>query len=121
MKRILKNKRGMAMESAIMFMLLIFTLGMLMTGTSMIMHLRVRLNDKTIQREITIEQIGEKFVYGMDYSEDLTKGGYTQELTNENDTLTLKKGEKVVLYIEKKQNEDGTVAVIKWQYSKPEE
>ena len=117
MKRILKNKRGMALESAIMFMLLIFTLGMLMTGTSMIMHLRVRLNDKTIQREITIEQIGEQFVYAGTVPEDL--GNYVAEINQENNTLTilkLKKGEKVVLYIEK----NGST-VLQWRYSEPEE
>ena len=112
MKRILKNKRGMAMESAIMFMLLIFTLGMLMTGTSMIMHLRVRLNDKTIQREITIEQIGEDFV-----ADKLTNGqvidGYVAEINDDKTILRLtNKVGTVLLYIEK----NGST-VLRWQYS----
>ena len=65
MKKLLKNKRGMALETAIMFMLVAFTLGFLLTGVVMTSHLRVRLNAKTIENEIAIEQIGQNFVDGV--------------------------------------------------------
>ena len=100
MKKLLKNKRGMALETAIMFMLVAFTLGFLLTGVVMTSHLRVRLNAKTIENEIAIEQIGQNFVDGV-----LTKSGevdgYTAVINDEKTILTLTKGEKVVLYIEK--------------------
>ena len=112
----------MAMESAIMFMLLIFTLGMLMTGTSMIMHLRVRLNDKTIQQEITIEQIGEKFVnyplekFVQDFAENYTDKYSYDENKLENGILNLtNKVGTVLLYIEK----NGST-VLQWRYSERE-
>ena len=117
MRRILKDKRGMALESAILFMLVVATLATLLAGAVMISHLRVRLNGKNVENEILIEEIGEKFRYiqSQDGLGDL--GEYTSEVEFtdfENKTLTLKKGETVVLYI-KIEND----RVIKWQYSKP--
>ena len=64
MKRFLKNKRGAAMESAILFMFVALMLGLLLTGVATHTHLRVKLNDTLLTREFTIEQIGENFVYG---------------------------------------------------------
>ena len=117
MKRILKSKRGMAIESAIMFMLVTFMLGMLLTGLSMTMHLRTQLNDKTIENELILEQIGEKFVHNFGDEEEfktyVAGKGYTAEINNEKTTLTLKnKYTRVVLYIEK----DGG-KVVAWRYS----
>ena len=123
MKRILKSKRGMAIESAIMFMLVTFMLGMLLTGLSMTMHLRTQLNDKTIENELILEQIGDNFVHNFGDEEEFktveafqayTEGkGYTAEINNEKTTLTLKnKYTRVVLYIEK---DGGTV--VAWRYS----
>ena len=123
MKRILKSKRGMAIESAIMFMLVTFMLGMLLTGLSMTMHLRTQLNDKTIENELILERIGDNFVHNFGDEEEFktveafqayTAGkGYTAEINNEKTTLTLKnKYTRVVLYIEK----DGG-KVVAWRYS----
>ena len=116
MKKLLKNKRGMVMESAVVFMLLTFTLSLLMTGAVMIMHLRVQISDKTIQREITLEQIGEKFVAGELTNGQVIDGKYVININDDKTILDLTNGVNTVLYIK---IEGGKVA--KWQYSKPTE
>ena len=106
MKKLLKNKRGIAMESAVLFMLVMFMLGFLLTGIAMTAHLRVKVNNSILSREMEIEQIGEYFLHSTeqtctDYINGLN-GNYTYEI--QNNTLTLKRNNKVVLYIDKANN-----------------
>ena len=111
----------MAIESAIMFMLIVFMFGLLLTGIAMTSHLRVKLNDTLLSRELEIEQIGENFVY-MDetsfstyisknskYSIDEQTTIYTDE---NNKTLTLKRNTSTVLKITV---EGGKIT--SWKYS----
>ena len=122
MKRIFKNKRGMAMESAILFMLVILMLGLLLTGVIMHTHLRVKLNNTQLSREITIEQIGENFVNLDKTAFETSLAEYTDYTAttayneNEKNTLTLTRGKSVVLYIEVRTADK---AVLCWQYSVP--
>lgn len=119
MKKLLKNKRGMAIESAIMFMLIVFMFGLLLTGIVMTTHLRVKVNDTLLSRELEIEQIGEYFVHSdknafnsyietTKYSID-NDTSYTDE---NNKTLTLKRNTSTVLKITVK---DGKIT--SWKYS----
>lgn len=76
MKRVLKNKRGVAMESAILFMFVVLMLGMALTSVISITHLQVKVNDTLLQREVAIEQIGENFVASnneTDFQASITK------------------------------------------------
>ena len=70
----LRNKRGAALESAILFMVVVLMLGMLLTGVIMFTHLRVKANDTILTREIAIEQIGEDFVHDKGNFKGLTEG-----------------------------------------------
>ena len=122
MKLIRKNKRGAAMESAILFMFVALMLGMLLTGVAMFTHLRVKVNNTALTREIAIEQIGDNFVHGTAEFENLPDGNhpidnYVAVLSNGGKTLTLtnKTGTKVLLYIEVGENN----TVTRWQYSAP--
>lgn len=107
------------MESAILFMLIAFMFGFLLTGVAMTSHLRVNLNETIFNRELEIEQIGENFV-SMNETDFATYienfgGKYTAtvDLQNENKTLVLKKNNSVVLYIEL----DSQQNVKVWKYS----
>ena len=121
--KLLKNKRGMAMESAILFMLIVFMFGLLLTGVAMTSHLRVNVNNTLLSRELEIEQIGENFVYSLDVFNDpkddtITIGNYNAKLgvnnnNNNNKTLTLTRNNKVVLYVEVDDNK----AIKVWKYS----
>lgn len=128
MKRILKNKRGMAMESAILFMLITLMFGLLLTGVIMNTHLRVKVNNTLLSREITIEQIGENFVHDKQEFELTTEGTYKNatgdkidvgdyvayvKINGSSKVLTLKnKSDKTLLYIEASE----TTATC-WRYS----
>lgn len=119
MKKLLKNKRGMAIESAILFMLIVFMFGFLLTGVAMVSHLRVKVNDTLLKREMEIEQIGENFVYMNEQQfEDMIgrfngKYNHTANFTDDNKTLTLTRNDSVVLYIEL----DSEKNVKVWKYS----
>ena len=120
--KILRNKRGAALESAILFMVVVLMLGMLLTGVIMSTHLRVKLNDTLLTREITIEQIGENFVTMSET--DFKKSemnNYAPTTTYETDKKTLSlatQGGKVVLYIEVT-TADNSNSVTCWRYSAP--
>ena len=115
MKRILKNKRGVAMESAVFFMLVMFMFGFLLTAVAMTAHLRVKVNNTIITREMEIEQIGENFV-SMGESEfiDSLNAKYTADAVYDgnNKTLTLKRNTSTVLKITV---ENGNIT--SWKYT----
>ena len=115
--KILRNKRGTALESAILFMMVVLMLGMLLTGVIMYTHLRVKANDTLLTREIAIEQIGHDFVHGTLVSGE--NNGFTAVIeTNADNTRTLtltNKANKVVLYVEIPEN-SATPSV--WKYTK---
>ena len=110
MRRILKSKRGAALEGALLFMMVIFMLAMLLTSVAMNAHLRVRVNDMTIQNEVILDYVGEQFVNGK-IQENGTYHGCTAVMNDENTTLTLTKGNKVLTI----KIQDGKV--VKWTYS----
>ena len=121
--KILRNKRGAALESAILFMVVVLMLGMLLTGVIMSTHLRVKLNDTLLTREITIEQIGNDFVHGtliLDENGEIKgNNAFTAVIeTNADNTriLTLKNktNTKVLLYVEVPEN--STTPTV-WKYT----
>lgn len=119
MKKLLKNKRGLAIESAILFMLIVFMFGFLLTGVAMVSHLRVKVNDTLLKREMEIEQIGEDFVRMNEQQFEYMIGSfngkynYTAIFTDDkNKTLTLKNSTATLLHIT---IEDGKIT--SWIYS----
>ncbi|MBR2320822.1 MAG: hypothetical protein IKA57_01655 [Clostridia bacterium] len=123
MKVLRKNKHGAAMESAVLFMFVVLMLGMLLTGVAMLTHLRVKVNNTALTREIAIEQIGDNFVHGTAEFENLTDGDHTIDnyvaaITTEGDgtrILTLKtKNDKLLLHVEVPK--DSTTPSV-WKYT----
>ena len=62
LKQILKSKRGIALENAILFMLIIFTLCALLISLTLLGHYQVKIEKMTLQQDIEIEQIGEDYL-----------------------------------------------------------
>ena len=113
MIKILKSRRGIAIESAITFMVIIFAMVTIIGAVAAVSSLDRRLADSGFAENVTIENIGEAFAQN--------PGGYTAsesnvfktEITGDNEngyTLTVKKGENVVLVV--KTDKDGKV--IRW-------
>ena len=115
MKKILRSRRGVAIEAAILFVVVLMTFSILLTTVVMTAHSRAGLAERQMNDRIALEQIGECFVNG-----GLVEGDYADyyRVPTDDNILHLKKSEfgKTVLYIVK----SGTAATT-WRYSAPTE
>ena len=57
LQKILKSRRGVALENALLFMLVIFSLCALLTSLTLIGHFQTRINKLTLENEVDLEQI----------------------------------------------------------------
>ena len=134
--QILKSKRGVAIENAVLFLLVIFLICALLTSLAVVGHYKVNIDNMVLLRDVEIEQIGDDFLASI-----TAKQNFTQEYDNfaysvakvdkdaedEADTLTLTvwyksdESKNVVLYVEVDAELAlaGQVKVIKWLYSLP--
>ena len=114
MLKTLKNRRGIAIESAITFMVIIFAMVTIIGTVAAFSSLDRRRADSDFAENVIIENIGEQFAKNpRDYTGGEPKNGFKIEKTDNSEngyTLTVKKGENVVLVV--KTNKDGKV--IRW-------
>lgn len=130
MRKILKSKKGIAIESAILFMLVIMSVSILLTSVVMSAHTGVRIGKNEMENRLKLEQLGDAFVAYIpvvnDTFEELDdelsnmadqiSEGADAEISADGSVLTVKnRAEKTILYIEK----SGT-QVITWRYSAPD-
>ena len=129
--KILKSRRGVALENAILFMILLFSLCALLTTLTVIGHNRLKLENNAQLRNAEIDQIGEDYIYSLKSGDDsLSKyiGKYYYEIIEENNVSALtvwggtdKETDSVILYIEAEKTVDGngdeTVSIKQWRYS----
>ena len=127
---ILKSKRGVAIENAILFILVVFSLCSLLTMIALIANYQFKIDNIVLKQDVDLDQIGEEFLYKLttvSYSGDfsLTNDQYTCSAKDKNDdgkhyifTVAPKNSDQIVLYIEA-QKIDGQVAVLSWRYSAP--
>ena len=60
--KILKNKRGIVFENAIIFMLVIFSLCFILTTITVINHYQAQNEINTLKRKVYLDQVGEYFL-----------------------------------------------------------
>lgn len=129
LKQILKSKSGVAIENAVMFILVIFLLCALLTSLTLIGHYQVKYEKNILIQDITLEQIGE------DYLECVKKESnfqtyvekyayyekYDYKVIGNALSVWLKDDENknVLLYVEAERTVEGEVIVNKWRYSLP--
>jgi hypothetical protein len=63
-KKIFKSKRGVAMESALVFMIMMFSFCALITMLSAIGHNQLNIENILLARDVEVDQIGEYFLSG---------------------------------------------------------
>ena len=123
LKQILKSKQGMALENAILFMLIIFSLCALLTSLTLIGHYQVKIGKMTLQQDIEIEQIGEDYLASVkaQTSFEQTYANYAYEVSGNALTVWRKTDEnkKAVLYVEAELTADEELNVNVWRYSLP--
>lgn len=59
---ILKNKRGVAIETALVFLLSIFAMCALLTGLALVGHSQVQVEKKSLSSTVELQQIGEDYL-----------------------------------------------------------
>lgn len=123
LNQILKRKRGIALENAILFMLIIFTLCALLTSLTLIGHYQVKFEKMTLQQDIEIEQIGEDYLASVKAKTTFTDTyeNYAYEVDGNALTVWRKidENKKAVLYVEAELTADEELNVNVWRYSLP--
>lgn len=134
--QILKSKRGVAIENAIIFLLVIFLICALLTSLTLIGHYQVKIENMILLRDVEIEQIGDDFLASITAKQDFTQeydnfaylvAKVDKDAEGEADTLTLTvwyksdESKNVVLYVEVDAElaDAGRVKITKWLYSLP--
>jgi hypothetical protein len=125
MKQILKSKRGIALESAVLFMLIIFSLCALLTSLSLIGHYQLKIEKTVLLNDVEIDQIGEDYLASLKSGEEkFTESYENYEYKVDGNALTVwRKNDREgveVLYVEAEVNGE-QVDVLKWRYSTPTE
>jgi hypothetical protein len=125
MKQILKSKRGIALESAVLFMLIIFSLCALLTSLSLIGHYQLKIEKTVLLNDVEIDQIGEDYLASLKSGEEkFTESYENYEYKVDGNALTVwRKNDRegvAVLYVEAEVNRE-QVDVLKWRYSTPTE
>lgn len=113
MLKILKSRRGIAIESAITFMVIIFAMVTIIGAVAAVSSLDRRRADSGFAENVIIENIGEQFAKNPgEYAAGETNGFKTEKNGDKANgfTLTVKKGENVVLVVKT----DGTGNIIRW-------
>lgn len=122
LKRILKNKRGIALENAILFMLLIFVLCALLISMALIGNYQVKIENMTLLRDVQIEQIGEDYLSHVAAEESFDELYEDYAYSVKGNALTVWRStdntKTAVLYVEA-ELADGELNVICWRYSLP--
>ena len=124
--RILKDKRGIAIETALLFMLVIFSLCALITSVATIGRHQAKLESDVLVADVLIDQIGEDFIDylagGEESDFDAAGEKYDCKVDKEENistlTLTKRGTESVVLYIEAEKT-GAEVKILRWRYSAP--
>lgn len=116
-KRLLRSKKGAAIEMAIFLMLIVFLFSTLITVFCLSAHTTYkRQQDRTVETA-RIDSFGEKFVKSNDkenFKIDESTG-YKAEVSDGGNTLTITEGGQVRLIVTVETTSDGTVKVKSWQ------
>ncbi len=145
LRPLLKSKKGISLESAVLFMMIIFTFCTLVTSLVLRGHYQVKIDSLKANHYAQKEQIGEEFVaYLQSAGEEDTPEDFAaylaensiyyenyscEEVKTQDDDiiryeLTVKRGSEEsaasVLYIQAEKTEEGQVTVLMWLSAPPE-
>ena len=118
-KNILKSKRGIALENAILFLITTFTLCALLTTFTLIGRYQSNIENTVLKRKVAVEQIGEDFVASKLKATD-AYNNYSYVKSTEGNKKILKvfhesNTSKILLYVEVIGGE-----VTRWVYNPAE-
>ena len=117
--KILKDKRGLALETALLFMMVVFFLCLSLMMIALMAHSDLKRENEALTKRVSLDQIGEDFVSSVANDMEFLVEGYTytvDEDANGTHTLTVYANDEktaVLLFVEV----NGDANVIKWKYS----
>ena len=116
---LLKSKRGIAIENAVIFMVVVFMLCSLLTSFTLMGFYQTKINTAELQEKLTIDQIGEDFLRkknfdGTEYTG--THDAYSYHVDGNNLTVwrTIDESQTPVLTVKLSDNDDKKVD--SWKY-----
>lgn len=116
-KRLLRSKKGAAIEMAIFLMLIVFLFSTLITVFCLSAHTTYKRQQDRMTEAAQIDSFGEAFVKSTDKENFKINEstGYKAEVSNGGNTLTITEGGEVRLIVTVETTSDGTVKVKSWQ------
>ena len=131
--RRLKDRRGIAIETALLFMMVIFSLCALITTVAIIGRRQTKFENNMLVYKVEVDQIGEDFIYCIENNKNIKDleakySAYTLDVIDDNNIVTLtvtkKANSSVALFVEAQKTEvsaeggapETTVKVIAWRY-----
>ena len=124
-KRIFNDKRGIAIENAVIFMIVIFSLCALITSFTVIGHFQVKIEKTSLLSRVELEQIGEDYLACIIEGETMSRSyeNYDYEVSDDGNTLVVwrrtDEDKRALLYVEAELDAEGDVSVREWRYSLP--
>lgn len=122
--RILKSRRGAAVETAIVFLISIFAICALLTVIALTGNAQMQLENTLLTTKAEVEQIGEDYIAALkagktgDVQPEYKVGKYSAQVSGSVLTVKNSKG-TVVLYVDATKVENNNVTVNKWCYTEP--
>ena len=122
-KQIFKSKKGIALETAILFLIIIFSFCAMLTSMSIIGHYQAKIEKNNFLNYVELEQIGEDylsflrsgktefFVGNEKYGCEIRENALCVWLKNDDEKA-------VILYVDAEYT-DGQMHIYEWSYSLP--
>lgn len=115
-KRLLRSKKGAAIEMAIFLMLIVFLFSTLITVFCLSAHTTYKRQQDRMTEAALIDSFGEKFVKSNGKENfKIDNKAYKAEVSNGGNTLKITEGGQVRLIVTVETTSDGTVKVKSWQ------
>ena len=119
-KRLLRSKKGAAIEMAIFLMLIVFLFSTLITVFCLSAHTTYKRQQDRMTEAAQIDSFGEEFVKSNDKTNYKTgNDAYTAKVSGDENTLTLTikdaDSDRVRLIVTVETTSEGTVKVKSWQ------
>lgn len=118
----LKNKQGMAIENAILFMLVIFSLCALLTTLTALGRFQIQIDKTKLVYDVELDEIGEDYLYSVKTGEEFNFSYENYGYSVSENALTVwnisDESKTAVLYVEAKLT-DGGLEILAWRYSSP--
>lgn len=113
-KKLLRSKKGAAIEMAIFLMLIVFLFSTLITVFCLSAHTTYKRQQDRMTEAAQIDSFGEEFVKTKSVTIDESTG-YTATISADGNMLTITEGGQVRLIVTVETTSEGTVKVKSWQ------